>query len=289
MNQKTEFTGKTVEEAVSKALEAWQVGRSEIEVEVLDEGSKGIFGLMAKDARILVNKITETSDPLQNSDLLNDSEVLPAAVLPLTETAPETPVPQAEEDVAPTLPSASETESLSTDEADEELFAEESEDRSRKAFFDAAEQEAAAQAGREFLQDMAAAMGLTVMIEKRLSSERIYLHLHGRGLGVLIGKHGRTLDAIQYLTNLVANKNVRGRYFVMLDVEDYRSRREETLQALAQRLAKRVKATGRPMVLEPMNAYERKIIHLALQDDPEVYTLSEGEDTDRHLVIHYRD
>lgn len=286
MNQKTEFTGKTVEEAIAKVLDAWQVGRGEVEIEVLDEGSKGIFGLMAKEARILASKVAESSDPLHS----DDGDVLPAAVLPLTDAAPEVPPAQAE---AAADPSSTEAPAdAPADAVNEEPLAEEadeSEEQSRKAFFDTAEQEAAAQAGREFLQDMSAAMGLSVMIEKRLSPERIHLHLHGHGLGVLIGKHGRTLDAIQYLTNLVANKNVRGRYFVMLDVEDYRSRREETLQALAQRLAKRVKTTRRPLVLEPMNAYERKIIHLVLQDDPEVYTRSEGEDADRHLVIHYRD
>ncbi|MCI5836403.1 MAG: protein jag [Veillonellaceae bacterium] len=283
MNQKTEFTGKTVEEAIAKVLEAWQVGRGEVEIEVLDEGSKGIFGLMAKEARVLASKVAESSDPLHS----DDSDVLPAAVLPLTDAAPEVPPTQAE--AAADTSSTQAPDDAPADAGNAEPLAEEAEEQSRKAFFDEAEQEAAAQAGREFLQDMSAAMGLSVMIEKRLSPERIHLHLHGHGLGVLIGKHGRTLDAIQYLTNLVANKNVRGRYFVMLDVEDYRSRREETLQALAQRLAKRVQTTRRPLVLEPMNAYERKIIHLVLQDDPEVYTRSEGEDADRHLVIHYRD
>ena len=129
-------------------------------------------------------------------------------------------------------------------------------------------------------------MGLDVTMEKMTNEERILLNLRGRGLGILIGKHGQTLNALQYLTNLAAGRLYHHRYFVMLDVENYRSRREQTLTALARRLAEKAKRTGQPVELEPMEPGERRIIHLALQHDPDVATDSEGEGSYRHVVIH---
>lgn len=104
-------------------------------------------------------------------------------------------------------------------------------------------------------------------------------------MGILIGKHGQTLDALQYLTNLVANKNSSERIRIIIDVEDYRERRIETLSRLAVRLADKVKRNGERVVLEPMNPHERKIIHMALQNDRRITTLSEGEEPYRKVVI----
>jgi spoIIIJ-associated protein len=104
-------------------------------------------------------------------------------------------------------------------------------------------------------------------------------------MGILIGKHGQTLDALQYLTNLVANRAAGGRMRIVIDVEDYRDRRAETLTRLAKRLAEKVKRTGERCALEPMNPHERKIIHTALQGDPTITTLSEGTDPYRKVVI----
>ena len=109
------------------------------------------------------------------------------------------------------------------------------------------------------------------------------------GLGILIGKHGQTLDALQYLTNLAAGKSFRHHYFILLDVENYRERRQDTLEALARRLAGKVKRTGEEIRLEPMAAGERRIIHLALQDDHAVSTDSEGEAPYRYVVIRPKD
>ena len=129
-------------------------------------------------------------------------------------------------------------------------------------------------------------MGIDVVIEKMIKSDKVLLHLHGKNLGILIGKHGQTLDALQYLTNLTTNQGETTRHFIMLDVENYRHRREETLKQLAIRLANRVKKSGDRVVLEPMNGYERKIIHVTLQNDPQVRTESEGQDPYRHVVIY---
>lgn len=140
--------------------------------------------------------------------------------------------------------------------------------------------------GKAFLADVFAKMNLTVTIEQVDKEDAVLFDLKGADLGILIGRHGQTLDALQYLTNLAANKGVdEGRVRIVLDVEDYRKRREETLVRLAQRLANKVKRRNQRIVLEPMSRHERKIIHMALQDDPQIATYSEGEEPYRKIVI----
>ena len=140
---------------------------------------------------------------------------------------------------------------------------------------------------KDFLMKIFAAMKIQVVMEKFVSKEdgSVTFKLHGADMGILIGKHGQTLDSLQYLTNLVANKNSAERIRIMIDIEDYRERRAHTLTRLALRLAERVKRSGDRVVLEPMNPHERKIIHMALQNDNRVNTLSEGEDPYRRVVI----
>ncbi|WP_101912788.1 RNA-binding cell elongation regulator Jag/EloR [Megasphaera vaginalis (ex Bordigoni et al. 2020)] len=149
--------------------------------------------------------------------------------------------------------------------------------------------EEAALEAKAFLQEVLDKMKIPVIIEKMVKEDRIILHLHGENLGVLIGKHGQTLDALQYLTNLKTNQGHGSRHFVMLDVENYRRRREETLKQLALRLSGRVRRKNDKVVLEPMNGYERKIIHIALQDKAHIRTESEGQDPYRHVVIYYQE
>ena len=136
-----------------------------------------------------------------------------------------------------------------------------------------------------FLRNVFAAMHIDLAMERSESEEGTVFNLAGEDLGILIGKHGQTLDSLQYLTNLVANKNSNERVRVIIDVEDYRDRRIETLNRLAARLADKVKRTGERVALEPMNPHERKIIHMALQGDRRVTTLSEGDEPYRHVVI----
>ena len=140
---------------------------------------------------------------------------------------------------------------------------------------------------RDFLESVFKAMGLTVtiQIEKEEDSNVVNVDLKGDDMGVLIGKRGQTLDALQYLTNLAVNKNSEEYVKVKIDTEDYRKRRRETLENLAKNIAYKVKRTKRPVSLEPMNPYERRIIHSALQNDKYVFTKSEGEEPFRHVVI----
>ena len=138
-----------------------------------------------------------------------------------------------------------------------------------------------------FLNDVFGAMSLQVTIEMNINEEEenIEINLVGDDMGVLIGKRGQTLDSLQYLVSLVANKGSDKFYRVKLDTENYRERRKATLESLAKNIAYKVKRTRKPVSLEPMNPYERRIIHSTLQDDKYVMTRSEGEEPFRHVVV----
>lgn len=140
---------------------------------------------------------------------------------------------------------------------------------------------------REFLEDVCEAMGLVVevIVEKDEESGFVNVEIKGQDMGILIGKRGQTLDALQYLTSLVANKTQSEYVRVKLDTENYRKRRKETLENLAKNIAFKVKKSRRPVALEPMNPYERRIIHSALQHDSYVTTHSEGEEPYRKVVV----
>lgn len=139
---------------------------------------------------------------------------------------------------------------------------------------------------KEFLQNIFNGMNLTVHIEESVNKDdELTFNFRGEELGILIGKHGQTLDALQYLTNLAANRDAGERVRIVLDVEDYRRRRAETLNRLAMRLADKVKRSGDKITLEPMSPHERKIIHMALQGDHRIVTYSEGDEPHRKVVI----
>lgn len=219
-----EKTGKTVDEAVEAAIAELGVSREQIEYEVLEEPSKGLFGFLGgKPARVRVGLIDGRGAAPQEKKERVSSTGKPA------------------------------TDPVET--------------------------------AKTFLTSVFKAMKLDVKIEKLTGIEQVTLNLRGEDLGILIGKHGQTLDALQYLTNLAAHRDSEERVRIIIDVEDYRKRREETLVRLAQRLADRVKLRGEKVVLEPMSPHERKIIHTALQDDLRVTTFSEGEEPFRKVVI----
>ena len=140
---------------------------------------------------------------------------------------------------------------------------------------------------REFLENVFSAMNMEVTIDiKKAEDDKVYeVELSGKEMGLLIGKRGQTLDSLQYLTNLAVNKHSDGYIKVKLDTEDYRQRRKDTLENLAMNIAYKVKRTKRPVSLEPMNPFERRVIHSALQGDRYVETHSEGEEPFRHVVV----
>ena len=140
---------------------------------------------------------------------------------------------------------------------------------------------------KEFLKSVFHAMDMPVEIIVKVDEEEklIDVELKGEDMGILIGKRGQTLDSLQYLTNLAVNKNSENYYKVKVDTEDYRKRRKETLENLAKNISYKVKRTKRPVELEPMNPFERRIIHSALQNDKFVTTHSEGDEPYRHVVV----
>jgi spoIIIJ-associated protein len=201
-----EKSGKTVQEAIGLALEELDVDESDVKVEVLDEGSKGIFGLLGnKEARVRVT------------------------------------VKESKADVA-----------------------------------------------ADFLSKVFDKMNVEVEIEVLEDGDSICLNVSGRDSGIIIGRRGETMDSLQYLTNLIVNKNTDNYVKVTLDIENYRSRREETLVKLANRLAAKVVKLRKSITLEPMNPYERRIIHSSLQNNRNVETYSVGEEPNRKVVIALR-
>jgi len=135
------------------------------------------------------------------------------------------------------------------------------------------------------VRDVVDAMELGAEIATREEGDTVYISLEGKNLGVLIGRRGETLNALQYLVNVAVNRNCADRKRVVLDIEGYRKKREETLQRLALRLAEKARRRGRSVVLEPMNPQERRIIHMTLRGRNDIYTFSEGEEPFRKIVI----
>lgn len=269
------ITAKTIEAAVAEGLKQLGISREEAVVHVVEQPSSGLFGLIHKKMAVV-----DISAPDEEAAVEEPKEEPAPVEAPKAETPAEEP--SAKEAPAPV------TEEPKEAPAPEK--AEETEKKGREEFvFKQEEQEKTAEEAKKFLSSVFKGMHLDVTMECLMNEERILLNLHGEGLGILIGKHGQTLDALQYLTNLAAGKAFHHHYFVLLDVENYRERRKDTLDALARRLAGKVKRTGEPVKLEPMAAGERRIIHLALQDDGAVTTESEGEAPHRYVVIKRKD
>lgn len=272
------ITAKTIEAAVAEGLEKLGISREEAVVHVVEQPSSGLFGLIHK--KMAVVDISAPDEEIPEETPVDAPEEAKAEE-PAEEVKEETPVEavKAEEKPAEETPA----------EEKAEAPAEEKKAEREEPAFDPEEQKKVAEEAKTFLTGVFAGMHLAVTMECRMTEERIMINLVGDGLGILIGKHGQTLDALQYLTNLAAGKSFRHHYFILLDVENYRERRQDTLEALARRLAGKVKRTGEEVRLEPMAAGERRIIHLALQDDHAVSTDSEGEAPYRYVVIRPKD
>lgn len=265
------ITAKTVDGAVEEGLKQLGISRAEAVIRVIEQPSGGLFGLFNKKDAVVeisaagseVEEVTEAEGGIASAD---------------KEAADE------EEEARSTGKEAG--EDVMDGAGTEEVLTAKKERRGREDVpFSPEEQAKAAEEAKRFLAGVFKGMKMDVQLEKMVNEERILFNLHGEGLGILIGKHGQTLDALQYLTNLAANKNFRHHYFVLLDVEDYRERRRQTLESLAHRLADKVKRTGEDIRLEPMPAGERRIIHLALQNDSSISTESDGEAPYRCVVI----
>ena len=274
-----DVSAKTIEDAIVQGVaQLNSEGRELAETEVITQPSGGFLGIGRKPAVVRLYFTTMAAEASQ--------EEIAEAVIQSNAVESQ---PTASIDESATVVVESNA-SVDADQAadSEEAFDEEAPKAKRSREVSKEDQAEIAEKGKQFLEDMFKQMGLTVFIEKMTTPDKITFQVHGDELGILIGKHGQTLDAIQYLTNLVAHKDVSGHCHIVVDVENYRSRREETLVNLAKRLASKVKRNRQKVSLEPMNAFERKIIHTALQGDKNVVTNSEGDEPFRHVVISYK-
>lgn len=205
MEQK-EYTGKTVNDAITNAIIELETTSDKIDYDVISEGSKGVFGIGSKPAKI---KVWFKEEPSKSTE-----EVV-----------------------------------------------------------------------NEFLGKVFSAMDIQAQISVSVNGDNVNIELTGNDMGILIGKRGQTLDSLQYLVNLVVNRYSDSYMRVKIDTENYRERRKATLENLARNIAFKVKRTKRPVSLEPMNPFERRIIHSALQNDRYVTTRSEGDEPYRHVVV----
>ena len=252
-----EWTGRTVEAALEAAAADLGCAPASLEYTVLEQPSRGFLGLIGrKDARIRVRDI-------DGAAVAETKAADPSADMAELETRLEEEVEETQVDASAKAASAKAAK------AKDAVSLLEQEKRARK-----------------FLEDVFAAMKIEVELQRSETEEGILFQIEGESLGILIGKHGQTLDALQYLTNLAANRGVAGeRLHVQLDMEGYRARREETLTRLAGHLAEKACRIGQEIHLEPMNRHERKIIHMALQDSRKVSTYSAGDEPRRYVVI----
>lgn len=302
-----EKTGKTVDEAVAEALKSLNITADQAEIEVLEEGKKAFLGFFGgKNAKVRVT-VKEAAAPAEEVSVKASEKTFSeaaseavSAVKEATNIAVSTvskniskkadelkeQAADAAEELGKKAAAAKEQAVDSAISTLESMKSEKSERPAREPRKYAVNDESV-NAAKEFLQKVFNAMKIEVVMEKFINKNdgSVTFKLHGDDMGILIGKHGQTLDSLQYLTNLVANKNSNERVRVIIDVEDYRDRRIDTLTRLANRLADKVKRTGERVALEPMNPHERKIIHMALQGDRRVTTLSEGDEPYRHVVI----
>ena len=264
---------KDVDSAVKLALEDLQLGIDEVDVTVLEEPSRGFFGIGQKLALVKVEKKKEAKEPPK-----------------------ETKKPEVKKEKKPEKPQAALEEKPKA--AKEETPKRKKERAPRRAEREMQDLEPVIEkipedelidvqdhAALKFLEEVTKEMGLDLDIKAKAGKETLYIDIQGKDSGTVIGKRGQTLDAIQYLTSLVVNKEQSGYTRVVIDAENYRAKREKTLELLAIRLAKKVGKTKRSIKLEPMNPYERKVIHATLQNHPYVTTRSEGQDPYRRVII----
>ena len=299
-----EASAKTVEEAIELGLQELGVSIGDVDVQVVEEGSKGLFGLFgSRPVKVRLTVKDTEEDPL--ADLLEEKKPeKKAEKKPASEKRPEKKAePKAEKKSAETKPALekkkAEKKSEPAEKAVKEVKPAEESKPAAKAearpmekpdvtMIPAEElkEESPAGIAYAFLMELTKLMGVDVTIDMGTDAEgNVYGYINGDTLGILIGRRGETLDAVQYLTSLKVNRGREGYTRVTLDTENYRAKREDTLIRLANRMANRALRTGRKVSLEPMNPYERRIIHYALQQTEGVTTHSEGEEPNRHVVI----
>lgn len=315
MEEFIQFSAKTKNEAITKACIELGVSSDQLDIEVVSEGSSGFFGIGSKPAIIKARKINIVSEDEELQEIVDTVKVdaikeeqnkKPARPYAKTEKTARASEPAKEKASVKETKEPKETKEKQPRPAKEKNFKERparpakekmpKEPREEKPkqskpveiITDPAEIKEIEERAVVFLRDVFASMNLgevEITSKYNTSDGCLEVAFEGEDMGILIGKRGQTLDSLQYLTSLVVNKGKANYIRVKLDTEDYRRRRKETLENLARGIAYKVKKTRKPVILEPMNPYERRIIHSALQGNKYVETVSEGEEPYRHVVV----
>ena len=272
MRQFIDVTGKTEEEAINRALEQLKLDRDDVSVEILERAKAGFLGLGSCPAKVRVSygEDEEPAAPAQpKAEKVREDK--PKAEKPRAEKKPAEKPQRREEPVKKEL--APKTEEAQTVKSPEDLGEEVDDERAQEI--------------RKFLSGLLQQMEVQAEVKVYLPEKGRYkVFLEGQGLGAIIGRRGETLDAIQQLTSYSVNRT-GSRVRVQLDAENYRTKREQSLERLANKVAGKVVKYRRSVTLEPMNAYERHVIHTALQEVPGVTTYSTGVDPNRRVIVAY--
>lgn len=287
-------SAKNVEDAITEAQIQLGVTRDHLDYEVIEKGSAGFLGIGMKQAVIKARKKEEEAVVAEEvvKETIKEVEV--------KEEVKTEEIFAVKEEKEIKKDTKKEEKLHKTDKYPEKKFEKSSKKRAPKKEYTkeapvkkevelAKVEDATIQACEKFIYDVLHAMDMgDVKVTSKVDEEgALAINVEGENMGILIGKRGQTLDSLQYLTNRVANKTQTGYVRVKLDTENYRSRRKDTLENLARNIASKVKKTRRTVSLEPMNPYERRIIHSTLQADPAVATHSEGEEPYRKVVVTY--
>ena len=313
MDEYMQFSAKTKNEAITKACIELGVSSDQLDIQVVSEGSSGFFGIGSKPAIIKARKVEDNSeekeiekivdavklDAFKKEETVKETKKsVEKSVLRQNEVKAEIKAEKTRTPKEEKQPKPAKEKQFKERSAKEKLVREPKEKAVKEKpvkvskpieiITDPEEIRDIEERAFVFLRDVFASMNLgEVQITSKYNTTDGCLEVafEGEDMGILIGKRGQTLDSLQYLTSLVVNKGKADYIRVKLDTEDYRRRRKETLENLARGIAYKVKKTRKPVVLEPMNPYERRIIHSALQGNKFVETVSEGEEPYRHVVV----
>jgi spoIIIJ-associated protein len=283
--ERYEFSGKSVDEAIAEGLRVLQLSADQVDIEVLNKGSRGIFGLGSEPAQVRLHpRRPPTPPPAEIAPMPSTSAAV--ADVTVTETVPSISAEPESDEGAPMPAAVEAVAELEAEDVEAPLPVETSDEVQ-------AGDEGIESIAVDLLAQMVALMGFSATVESAWrsgdgelsehSDRYLLLDVQGAELGALIGRRGETLDNLQYLLRLMVNQRLHRWQNIVVDVEGYKERRIHQLQQLAQRTAAQVADTGRPVSLEPMPPNERRIIHIALRDHPDVYTESTGE-ADRRKV-----
>ena len=316
MEDYIQFSAKTKNEAITKACIELGASSDQLDIQVISEGSSGFFGFGSKPAIIKARKLENDSEekeieeivdsvkiesiieekkkeehkkpPVKEKPAKKEKEAAAPAKEKVQKEKPEKPAKEKRPEKPEKLEKQPKEKTVKEKPQKEKAAKPEKASKPIEILKDPEKIALVEERAKVFLTDVFHSMKLgDVEINSRYNTSDgcLEVDFQGEDMGILIGKRGQTLDSLQYLTSLVVNKGMANYIRVKLDTEDYRRRRKETLENLARGIAYKVKKTRKPVVLEPMNPYERRIIHSALQGNKFVETMSEGEEPYRHVVV----